>query len=184
MFENRGRGIGKKGKDNGLLVVVAVDDREVRVEVGYELEQFITDGFAGQIIRHEMMPLFRQSQYGEGLVAGVTRLINRIAEGRGVELQNVPRTASRSGAARVGRLLLVLFVAFHRAVEPAAARPAAAAGAARRGAPGTAASVRSAARAAAGSGGLAVVASAAGSAGDLAASAAAASGGGGGGGSW
>ena len=42
MFENRGRGIGDKGKDNGLLVLIAVKDRRVRAEVGYDLEQFIT----------------------------------------------------------------------------------------------------------------------------------------------
>src|SRR4051812_20288227 len=42
MFENGGRGIGAKGKDNGLLVVVAVKDRRVWTEVGYDLEQFVT----------------------------------------------------------------------------------------------------------------------------------------------
>ena len=47
MFENEGRGIGQKGKDNGLLVLLAVDDRQVRLEVGYDLEGVVTDGFAG-----------------------------------------------------------------------------------------------------------------------------------------
>ena len=47
MFENGGRGIGDKGKDNGLLIVVAEDDRKVRIEVGYDLEGFIPDGYAG-----------------------------------------------------------------------------------------------------------------------------------------
>ena len=46
MFENRGRGIGAKGKDNGLLVLLAVKERQVRVEVGYGLEGFVTDGFS------------------------------------------------------------------------------------------------------------------------------------------
>lgn len=91
MFENGGRGIGEKGKDNGLLVVVAVEDRKVGIEVGYGLEGFITDGFSGQTIREAILPLFRQGQYGKGLVAGTTRLINRIAEERGVQLQDVPR---------------------------------------------------------------------------------------------
>jgi uncharacterized protein len=91
MFENGGRGIGQKGKDNGLLIVVAVEDRRVKIEVGYDLEQFITDGFAGQTIRDEMTPQFRNGNYGAGLLAGTTRIINRIAEGRGVTLQDVPR---------------------------------------------------------------------------------------------
>src|SRR5690349_19266096 len=58
MFENGGRGIGNKGKDNGLLVVVAVDDRRVRIEVGYDVEQFVTDGFAGETIRDVITPQF------------------------------------------------------------------------------------------------------------------------------
>jgi uncharacterized protein len=92
LFENGGRGIGLKGKDNGALIVVVPADRQVRIEVGYDLEEFITDGFAGQTIREAMAPSFREQQYGAGLLAGATRLINRIAERRGVELQDVPRS--------------------------------------------------------------------------------------------
>ena len=58
MFENRGRGIGDKGKDNGLLVLMAVKDRHVKVEVGYDLEQFVTDGFSGEVSRTVMAPAF------------------------------------------------------------------------------------------------------------------------------
>jgi uncharacterized protein len=90
MFENGGKGIGERGKDNGLLIVVAVDDRKVKIEPGYELEAFITDGYAGQTIRELMLPAFRTGQYGKGLVAGVTRLVGRIAEQRGVALPNLP----------------------------------------------------------------------------------------------
>lgn len=94
MFENGGRGIGHKGKDNGLLIVVAVAERKVGIEVGYDLEAFITDGFAGQIIRERMAPQFRDGRYGTGLVAGTTAIINRMAEGRGVQLTDVPREAA------------------------------------------------------------------------------------------
>ena len=93
MFENRGRGIGDKGKDNGLLVVLAVKDRRVRVEVGYDLEQFVTDGYAGEVSRNDMAPYFARGEYGPGLQAGVTRLIGRIAQGRGVTLSDVPMPA-------------------------------------------------------------------------------------------
>jgi uncharacterized protein len=91
MFENGGRGIGQKGKDNGALIVLALKERQVRVEVGYDLEEFITDGYAGETIRETMVPHFRESAYGRGLLAGATRIINRIAQRRGVELENVPR---------------------------------------------------------------------------------------------
>lgn len=91
MFENGGRGIGDKAKDNGLLVLVAVDDRKVWIEVGYGLEGPITDAFSGSTSRNDMVPFFRQGQYGKGLVAGVTRLAARIAEERGITLADLPQ---------------------------------------------------------------------------------------------
>lgn len=91
MFENRGRGIGQKGKDNGALIVVAVKERLVRIEVGYDLEEFITDGFAGDTIRQAILPEFKSGRFGRGLLSGATRLINRIAQRRGVELDDVPQ---------------------------------------------------------------------------------------------
>jgi uncharacterized protein len=89
LFENHGRGIGQKGKDNGLLVLLAVQDRKVWTEVGYGLEGFITDGYAGETSRRYMVPAFRDGRYGDGLQAGVARLIARIAEGRNVSLDGV-----------------------------------------------------------------------------------------------
>jgi uncharacterized protein len=100
MFENGGQGIGAKGKDNGVLIVLAVDDRQVRIETGYGLEGFITDGFAGETSR-SMVPFFRDSDYGRGLMAGATRVAQRIAEGRNVDLNLAPapqaQTRRRSG---------------------------------------------------------------------------------------
>ena len=89
LFEHAG--IGTRSKDNGALVVLAVRDKRVRVEVGYGLEEFITDGFAGETIREAMLPAFRRGDYGEGVLAGTTRIINRIAERRNVTLADVPR---------------------------------------------------------------------------------------------
>lgn len=91
MFENGGRGIGARGKDNGLLIVVAVDDRRARIETGYDLEPFVTDAFAGDTIRTVMGPRFAAGDYSGGVVAGTTRVINRIADRRGVTLRDVPR---------------------------------------------------------------------------------------------
>lgn len=91
MFENHGKGIGFKGRDNGLLLLLAVDDREVWAEVGYDLEGIITDGFAGETSRQVMVPFFRKGDYGGGLVAGATRIAQRIAEARNVTLEGIPR---------------------------------------------------------------------------------------------
>src|SRR5687768_8669651 len=117
MFENGGQGIGVKGKDNGVLIVLAVDDRQVRVETGYGLEGFITDGFAGETMR-SVVPFFREAEYGRGLVAGATRVAQRIAEGRNVDLALAPPPQARSDR-RVGRprlpvgvwvILLIIFL--------------------------------------------------------------------------
>jgi uncharacterized protein len=125
MFENRARGVGQRGRDNGLLVVLAVKDRRVHVEVGYELEQFITDGFAGETSRRDMAPEFKQGNYGRGLLAGVTRIVGRIAEGRNVTLQGVQTAPPRRRQARssgVGRNLLVALLVLVFVINGIAAR--------------------------------------------------------------
>ena len=115
MFENGGQGIGVKGKDNGVLIVLALDDRQVRVETGYGLEGFITDGYAGETSR-SMVPFFRDGEYGRGLLAGATRVAQRIAEGRSVDLNLAPppqaRTQRRggSGGFPVGFWVIMLII--------------------------------------------------------------------------
>ena len=112
LFENRGRGIGERGKDNGVLILVAVKERRVEVEVGYGLEQWITDGFAGETSRDDIAPQFRNGRFGAGLIAGTTRIVNRIADGRRVELSGVPRPVERRRPAGIPvPLLIAIFIA-------------------------------------------------------------------------
>jgi uncharacterized protein len=117
MFENHGKGIGQKGKDNGMLVLLAVDDREVWAEVGYDLESIITDGFAGETSRQTMVPFFKQGDYGGGLRAGVTVFAQRIARARNVTLDNVPpdQPAPSAPIVRFAPVptLFMLLVIFH-----------------------------------------------------------------------
>ena len=113
LFANNGKGIGQKGKNNGLLILLALKERRVWVEVGYDLEQWITDGFAGETSRDVMTPFFRNGQYGQGLRAGTERIIGRVAQGRGVTLDGVrvPRQAARPrGSAIPGWLPIVIFI--------------------------------------------------------------------------
>jgi hypothetical protein len=86
MFKNHGRGIGERGRDNGLLLVLAVDDREVRIEVGLGLEKFVTNGFADQTVQETMIPVLKKGDFGGGLLAGARRLAQRLADARGVTL--------------------------------------------------------------------------------------------------
>ena len=113
LFENRGRGIGARGKDNGVLILVAVKERRVEIEVGYGLEQWITDGFAGETSRDDIAPQFRNGRFGAGLIAGTTRIVNRIADGRKVELSGVPRPVERRrpAAGIPVPLLIAIFIA-------------------------------------------------------------------------
>ncbi len=113
LFQNRGRGIGERGKDNGLLVLLALKERRVWIEVGYGLEPWITDGYAGETIREYMIPEFRNGQYGAGLVKGTARIIGRIADGRGVTLTGLerPRERQQEGAPQITLSMIVfLFI--------------------------------------------------------------------------
>jgi uncharacterized protein len=67
--------IGQKGKSNGVLLLVAKNDHKVRIEVGYGLEGALTDAISSLIIRREMAPRFRQSDYFGGISAAVDAIM-------------------------------------------------------------------------------------------------------------
>lgn len=71
-------GIGKKGKDNGVLVLVAMAEHEWRIEVGYGLEGDITDIESNLIAQQHLIPKFREEKYGEGLYDTVVALSQKI----------------------------------------------------------------------------------------------------------
>lgn len=68
-------GIGQKGKNNGVLLFISMNDHKLRIEVGYGLEGALPDITADQIIRKEITPLFKQNKYYEGINAGVDAII-------------------------------------------------------------------------------------------------------------
>ena len=78
-------GIGQKGKDNGVLLTVAVKDRKYRIEVGYGLESTLPDSLVGSLGREYLVPNFRKGDFAGGIVAVVSQIINKIAAGQGVE---------------------------------------------------------------------------------------------------
>jgi uncharacterized protein len=80
--------LGQKGKDNGILVVVAPNDRRMRIEVGYGLEGTMPDGVAGDIIRNIMTPYFKNNDYNKGLDEGVNAIINVLEGGAVPNAQN------------------------------------------------------------------------------------------------
>ncbi len=72
--------IGKRGKDNGLLFLAAIDDRQMRIEVGYGLELYLTDGEAGEIIRNVIAPEFKKGNYYKGINDGIDKIELHIKE--------------------------------------------------------------------------------------------------------
>jgi uncharacterized protein len=82
--------LGRKDKDNGVLVVVAPRDRRMRIEVGYGLEGRLTDLEAGRIIRNIMAPRFKAGDYDGGLEQGVEAIIAQLQDASGT----IPETAA------------------------------------------------------------------------------------------
>ncbi|OHA19821.1 MAG: hypothetical protein A3C08_01775 [Candidatus Taylorbacteria bacterium RIFCSPHIGHO2_02_FULL_47_18] len=74
-------GVGKKGEDNGALILIARDEREVRIEVGYGLEPLLTDAAANAIIRTDFAQHFAIGDFAGGLNAGIDRAIEIVASG-------------------------------------------------------------------------------------------------------
>jgi uncharacterized membrane protein YgcG len=73
-------GVGKRGIDNGVMVLLAIHDRRVEIETGYGVEGILPDGKAGEIIRTAMLPAFAHDRWGEGLVAGTQRVAQTLLE--------------------------------------------------------------------------------------------------------
>jgi uncharacterized protein len=70
--------LGHQDKDNGILLLVVVDDHKMRIEVGQGLEGVLTDAQSSRIIRNELAPAFRRNDYNEGVVAGVQSIVKAI----------------------------------------------------------------------------------------------------------
>lgn len=85
----RSWGIGSKDKNNGVLIVVATQDRQSRIEVGYGLEGALPDGLTGRIQDQTMLPFFREGQYDKGIVNGYAATAATVAQEYNVKLEGV-----------------------------------------------------------------------------------------------
>lgn len=91
----RGWGVGDKTKNNGVVILVAVDDRAVRVEVGYGLEGRIPDAKAGRIIDDYMLPYFQRGDYDKGVYNGYVAVVQEVAREYGITIDGKKKTVSR-----------------------------------------------------------------------------------------
>lgn len=91
-------GIGQAKTDNGVLVLVAPNEREMRIEVGYGLEGILPDGLAGQIIRENFIPRFRDDDYNGGIRDGMARVIDVVEKQQVLSAEELAKFNDTSNA--------------------------------------------------------------------------------------
>lgn len=99
-------GVGTKEKNNGIVLLIAVDDRKIRIETGTGMEGVIPDAIANRIIDEVIAPRFKEGHYYEGIDEGVDKLIQAAAG----EYKGIPKKSSGSGGGIL--ILFILFVIF------------------------------------------------------------------------
>lgn len=116
----RSWGVGKKQKNNGVVILVAPNERKMRIEVGYGVEPYLTDGQAGEIIRNDMIPQFKRGDMVAGIVAGANSVLehlgartlaDREAEQKALEKKRqLERERAAVQAAKTTRMLIIMAV--------------------------------------------------------------------------
>ena len=102
--------IGRKGQDNGALLLVAKDDKKMRIEVGYGLEGVLTDATSRRIIAETMAPFFRQGQFAQGINAGVDQIIAVVNKGEPLAAKPTVKPQSPSSGFPFEMLFILVFV--------------------------------------------------------------------------
>jgi uncharacterized protein len=110
-------GIGQRGKDNGVLLLLAMQERKVRIEVGYALERLLPDGRVGRILDEYVLPDFRDGEFGKGIYYGIAKVSEIIALDEDVTITGAPRidridTQRDAERRRGGSLFSFLFIIF------------------------------------------------------------------------
>lgn len=100
-------GVGEKGKNNGIMLLVAIEDRKFWMEVGYGLEPILPDALAGRVLDEKLVPAFKQQRYGDGLAQAVNRAAEILERN-----EPAPPEARRSGKGLEGQnpVSVVLFL--------------------------------------------------------------------------
>ncbi len=108
--------LGQKGKDNGALLVVSLEDRKYRFEIGYGLEGILPDSLVGSIGRKYLVPYFKKGDYSTGIITSTLVLLNIIASNEGVDITGMPKlqrqtypVRSEKGLGIFGTIISILF---------------------------------------------------------------------------
>lgn len=104
----RAWGIGQKDKDNGVILLVAQEERRVRIEVGYGLEGTLTDAISANIIHSIILPKFKQAQFNDGIREGTLAII--AALGDEYAMREVPKKDKRLSLFMIFLLIVAIFL--------------------------------------------------------------------------
>jgi uncharacterized protein len=101
--------LGDAGRDDGVLLLLAVEDRKVRIEVGNGVEGKLTDAQSGRIIRNVLAPAFRVGRYGDGLYEGGVQVLSALGSlPSGLAARPAARPAREGG--RIGGVLMAVLI--------------------------------------------------------------------------
>jgi uncharacterized protein len=89
--------LGQKGKDNGVLLMISLNDRKYWTQVGYGLEGVLPDSLTGSIGRQYLVPYFKKGDYSTGITAAAIAMINEIAAEADVVITGMPKLRARPG---------------------------------------------------------------------------------------
>lgn len=106
--------IGQKGKNNGALLIVAVKERKVRIEVGYGLEATLTDALTNVIINSAIVPRFKAGDFPGGIVAGTTDIITALTGGRETLMARQPAAENYQDIVdTIFTIIIILIIIYH-----------------------------------------------------------------------
>lgn len=99
--------LGQEKKDNGVLFLVSMQEKQMRIEVGYGLEGVLTDAMSSRINRNEVAPYFRQGNYEAGIQAGVMAIIHTV---EGTYVNDEPLVRKRKGRSPIGTIIFIVIL--------------------------------------------------------------------------
>lgn len=109
-------GKGESEKDNGAILIVAPNERKMRIEVGYGLEPVLTDGLSSTIIRNDITPRFKEGDFVGGINAGVDRIVTQLElpadEAAKVVAETQKNQGQRDEGFPLGAVIFMLFLFF------------------------------------------------------------------------
>jgi len=102
--------IGKKGKDNGVLLLVSLSERKVRIETGYGLEEVLTDGLCGEILDRYFSPYARNSEYDKAFIETVSKIISILSERYGFTIDGLSSETDTKSISFLNLLILIFIL--------------------------------------------------------------------------